>query len=446
MVSSVAAGLLLGAGGNAFAAGGKKVNRLAVIIGNQKYLKRDVPNVAYALNDARAFKDYLVDVQGYKDTEILLIENANKADLEELFGNATDHRGLIFQRASKGKTELLVYYSGHGVPSLTSKKGYLLPVTASAGNVHLTGYSLELMYENLSKLKLKSVTAILEACFSGLNDSADFTTSSSGGDKEKVASFFGESSIAFNAKDSTVPDNITVISAAKGDQIATWDRELKLGVFTSQLLRALYGMADSKINGGDGDGKVTLAELDDFLVERVGPRVRQLREGRRQRPDIVSKSKGLVLASLTGRDEVIVPDSLLFKDEIARKVKYGYANDVAKAWRVAKPRAEKNLDVKIIDVFLRDWGGQSGEFRARAGFLKKAILAKIDANRELEKRRGEQALRRLEQGKRRKAENEKRIADAKTVRANRIAAAARRAEAIERAKPKNNVGNFTWDP
>lgn len=56
---------------------------------------------------------------------------------------------------------------------------------------------------------------------------------------------------------------MVILTAVQDDQLASWDEDAKLGLFTKHLLEALYGAADGE-KFGDGDGKVTL-----FAVMRV---------------------------------------------------------------------------------------------------------------------------------------------------------------------------------
>jgi hypothetical protein len=58
--------------------------------------------------------------------------------------------------------------------------------------------------------------------------------------------------------------SFTVVSAARIDQVASWDKEAKHGLFTKYLLEALYGGADSK-RYGNGDSRITLSEIKVYL-------------------------------------------------------------------------------------------------------------------------------------------------------------------------------------
>ena len=62
---------------------------------------------------------------------------------------------------------MAVFYSGHGVPGLKSRKGYLLPVDADPDLVELNGYPIDVMLVNLTKIDARLTRVFVDACFSG---------------------------------------------------------------------------------------------------------------------------------------------------------------------------------------------------------------------------------------------------------------------------------------
>ena len=92
---------------------------VAVIIGNKTYENREVPEVKYAERDAQAIKNYVIDVLGYWEDNIIYLSNATQSKMLSVFGSANDPRGRLAQWLRPGgKSDVLVYYSGHGVPGL----------------------------------------------------------------------------------------------------------------------------------------------------------------------------------------------------------------------------------------------------------------------------------------------------------------------------------------
>ena len=139
-----------------------------------------------------------------------------------------------------------MFYSGHGVPGISDGRGYLLPVDANPDTAEINGYPIDVLYENLGKVPSKSVTVFLDACFSG-----------SSGDGGKLIE--GASPVYVEA-DVTGVAGLTVLTAASGKQLASWDAKARHGLFTEHLLDALYGAADA-----DDDGGVSAAEAKLYL-------------------------------------------------------------------------------------------------------------------------------------------------------------------------------------
>ena len=256
---------------------------VAVIVGNRNYTHEDrrgrtLPAVEFAHRDAAAFKRYVIDVLGYAPENVIELSDATKAEMEAAFGNANNYQGRLWQFIHpKRGADVVVFYSGHGVPGLKDKRGYLLPSNADPNNPEINGYPLDLLYENLGKLKAaKLVRVYLDACFSGDSDQGMLLSSAS------------PSYVSVPLPES-VGDRFSVLTAASGEEVASWDERAGHGLFTHHLLDALYGKGDE-----DGDGKVTAREakawLDDHMTYAA-----QRRFGRVQNATL-SGEAGLVLA------------------------------------------------------------------------------------------------------------------------------------------------------
>ena len=140
---------------------------VAVIIGNKNY-QSGIHGVDFAHRDAEAFKRFVVDVLGYDPENIIDLRDATQAQIEGTFGNERSYKGKLWRYLDpQGGSDVVVFYSGHGVPSLRDERGYLLPVDANPDTPEINGFSVDLLYENLAKLETRSVTVFLDACFSG---------------------------------------------------------------------------------------------------------------------------------------------------------------------------------------------------------------------------------------------------------------------------------------
>ncbi|MFN3821590.1 MAG: caspase family protein, partial [bacterium] len=231
-----------------------KENRdgVGVVIGNSNYRKvnKDVPDVEFALRDAEWVRRYLVQVLGYREGTILYISDASFAQLQEVFGTRGDPRGRVSDLIKRDQSDLFVYYSGHGAPSVEDKRGYLVPIDCHPRAVKMNGYSLDVLFENLGQVGARSVTIVIDACFSGL---------SGGGEM-----IIGEASpVGLVITDPTVRWRDGVLyTAGRGDQLASWYRDKRHGLFTYFFLKGLKGEADL-----DRDGVIRAGELALYLSD-----------------------------------------------------------------------------------------------------------------------------------------------------------------------------------
>ena len=258
---------------------------VAVIVGNRNYSthNRDVPNVDYAHNDADQIYRYVIETLGYRDGNVILLKDATQADLVGTFGRDGNAEGKLYDWVRAGKSDVFVYYSGHGAPGLSNGQGYLLPVDSNPNKVELNGFPLKTLYENLSKIPAKSMTIVMDACFSG---------GSSGGSVVRNAS-----SIALKRVEAKREMPSAAIFTATGlSEVASWDTEQQMGLFTRHFLEGIRGKADDKNFFGNGDGKVTVGELKEYLQEEVTYRARRM-YGRNQNPQI-SGMDGKVLTKV----------------------------------------------------------------------------------------------------------------------------------------------------
>ena len=232
---------------------------VAVIIGNQNY-GNQVPAARYAHNDAQAIKSFALQRLDFSGENIIEKRDATKLDLEKIFGTEQFPRGQLNNWVEPGKSDVLVYYSGHGTPGLTDNKRYLLPVDGDPGESEITGYPLDLLMSNLAKLAARSVTVYIDSCFSGQSQAGYLIRNVKG--------------LVISSKAVRPPDNLTVITASREDQVAHWDEGSRHGLFTQHLLDALYGAADLK-DFGNEDGVVSLGEVKNYLESEMSRQVRK---------------------------------------------------------------------------------------------------------------------------------------------------------------------------
>ncbi|MBM3512060.1 MAG: caspase family protein, partial [Alphaproteobacteria bacterium] len=256
---------------------------IAVIVGNKTYGGR-VPAVEFAHRDAEAFKRYVIDVLGFDGANVIDLRDATKADFENVFGNERQHQGRLWRYVDpRGRSDVVVFYSGHGVPSLKDSRGYLLPVDADPDAPELAGFALDTLYANLTKLEARTVTVFLDACFSGESAKGMLIRATSG--------------ISVIPRLPAGSGKLAVLTAAQGSQVASWDESAKHGLFTHHLLDALHGAADAK-EFGNGDGRIELGEIKAYL-DRHMTRAARRTFGRIQEASLVGEV-GRAVAVLDG--------------------------------------------------------------------------------------------------------------------------------------------------
>ena len=254
-------------------------NGVALIIGNGDYEHRDVPDVTFAHRDADAFRRYVVDVLGFDPENIVDLRDATRRELFDTLGTRRDLRSLLWSYLDPdGGSDVVVFYSGHGVPGVNDGRGYLLPVDADPKAAEDDGYPIDLLYRNVGGLaEARSVRVYLDACFSG--------GSHQGGLIGNASPVYVTASLPVG-----VGEKVVSLTAASGKQIASWDEKAGHGMFTHHLLDALYGGGD-----GDGDGRVTALEAKRYLDRHMTRAAR--RQYRRIQEASLNGAAETVLAS-----------------------------------------------------------------------------------------------------------------------------------------------------
>ncbi|MCK4312449.1 MAG: caspase family protein [Candidatus Cloacimonetes bacterium] len=242
---------------------------IAVVFGIEVY--RNAPSVTHAVNDADIFREYLIKKFGLlrKNIFLRLNEQATKGEFDKVFSE----NGWIAKNADKN-SEIYVFYAGHGVASTEDGSAYLIPNDIDP-NYASTGYSLNELYQNLSKIKSKSTIIILDACFSGVS-------------RENEMLLADSRPISIEVKQGSIPKNINVFTASSGNEISSGYSQKKHGLFTYFFLKGLNKNAD--INN---DKKITLGEMENYLQQEVSSQAKKM--GREQNPQLHTSDKNKVL-------------------------------------------------------------------------------------------------------------------------------------------------------
>ncbi len=244
-------------------------NGIAVVIGIESY--QHVSDATYAYNDAEVFREYLADTMGFSKAKVKIVTN-RQATLGE-FNKLLGLDGWLARNIDPGKSEIVVYYSGHGIPDSNTKQTGLLPFDIDPN--YSIGFHLSQLYESLGGLNAKSVTVFLDACFTGEN-------------RERKMLLADARGIVVVPNEKSIPNNLTVLSAVSGGQFSGALKEKEHGLFTYFVLKGLGGDADS-----DKDKKLTMGELGEYVRGKV--KERAAIEGREQTPELQGDTNKVLL-------------------------------------------------------------------------------------------------------------------------------------------------------
>jgi len=254
----------------------KRPDGIAVIIGNGHYSRygNGISNVTYAARDAAYMKRYVVETLGFDEKNVIYEQDVTQGSLATIFGTGNNYRGKLYNYVKAGKSDVFVYYTGHGAPDPAGKGAFLVPVDANVDYIASNGYPLDTFYKNLGKVREKigsgRMTVILDACFSG----------DSGG-----GVLFRNISPAMIKTASPVGnlDEAVIFTSAGESEVSQWYPDKRHSLFTYFFMKGLQGDADRNKNK-----TITVGEMRDYLKENVPYLARRL-GGREQNPVIVGE-------------------------------------------------------------------------------------------------------------------------------------------------------------
>jgi hypothetical protein len=277
---------------------------VAVIIGNQNYRYAQSFPVEYAINDAKAIREYLIRFLHFEERNIIYEENATKGVLEAIFRPD----GRLMGRVIPDRSNVFVFYSGHGVPDVVAAQPYLLPADTLPDSPQ-DGYALEALYASLDGVKQKigadrQVIVMIDACFTG--------------ETGRGKNILRNSAPGFAPALPVNGGKLIKLVATTGTHAANWDDNLKLGLFTSRFLMGVAGLAKPD------RGVIPWGNLRSYVRSTVEGDARRL--GREQKPEIMEASLTLPV----GEVEAVHPGMQKAHDEAA--------------WREAVDAAEASPD------------------------------------------------------------------------------------------------------
>ena len=207
---------------------------------------RLIADSSYADKDAQQFYDYATMKLGIPSSNIKELVN-DKADLGEILINVKD---WLRRSAKPNKSDIYIYFAGHGLASDDGTKMYLLPYDGRPRLLENTAVLRDKLFADLSDINPRSVTVFLDTCYSGTTRGTDMLVASR--------------PIMIKAKEQSIPNNFAVFSAAAGDQTSKPLEEAKHGMFSYFLMKGMEGDADT-----NNDKKITARELHAYVEQNV---------------------------------------------------------------------------------------------------------------------------------------------------------------------------------
>jgi len=156
----------------------------------------------------------------------------------------------IARSTRQGKSDIFVFFAGHGLANQSGDNMYLLPFDGSPRLLEDSAISRKDLFADIASAKPRSVTVFLDTCYSGTTRGTDMLIASR--------------PIAIRAKEQSIPEGFTVMTAAAGDQTAKPLEEAKHGMFSYFLMKGMEGDADT-----NQDNLITAGELHTYVQQNV---------------------------------------------------------------------------------------------------------------------------------------------------------------------------------
>lgn len=239
-------------------------NSIGVVIGIDKYLDSDQPELANSVNDAKSIGRMLKELD-FDEVIECYDERANKSDIISLF---------LDQLPNKLGQEdrLLVFFAGHAITKESrrnrSKLGYIIPYDGSEDRMSSLIEFNDLVKKTTDHLMAKHILFLMDCCFSGI---ATLRTGS--------PDIIPTMDLEIQIERLTQRNTIQVITAGSEDETVLDEGTLKTNSpFTSSIIHGLESF-DADL---DKNGIITSSELWMYLADRVSQMANVY--GHKQRP------------------------------------------------------------------------------------------------------------------------------------------------------------------
>ena len=225
----------------------------AVVIGIDTYPR--IPKLKYAVKDAQAFYQLLVEHNRIPAEKIIFITNeqASLTNLRSALGTKL--------KQNAGRDDMvIIYFAGHGAterdamsPDGDGLEKYILPYDANPQDLYATALPMREISHILNRIQSERLVFIADACYSG----------ASGGRTVGVEGFRANISDGFLSRIARGKGRV-IITASGANEVSAENDQLQHGVFTYYLIEGLKGRADY-----DNDGLITVDEAYRYVSDTV---------------------------------------------------------------------------------------------------------------------------------------------------------------------------------
>ncbi len=220
-------------------------HRAALIIGVENY-EASAP-AQFASRDAQMFADYAREKLGIPAGNVKVLTDSEASEREIL----TALKVWLPTAVKPEKTDLYVFYAGHGMPTADGSTAYLVPYDGDVRLLEDTAISRKRFFDEIGDARPRSATFFFDNCYSGATRSEEL--------------LLAARPLTIKVDETDVPDNFLVFAAGETDQIAGVEPEVKHGRFSYFVFKGLEGEADA-----NSDEKISAGELHAYVRESVG--------------------------------------------------------------------------------------------------------------------------------------------------------------------------------
>ena len=236
-----------------------KPDAVALIIGIESYA--NLPQAQYANSDASHFYHYAHHALGVPTNRIKLLTDSQAGRAELLKAMRSWMRAEIVG----GRSDVYIFFAGHGLSSSDGSKTYLLPTD---GDPSLLDETSILRDDLIASAKgAQTITLFLDTCYSGVTRTNELLITDA-------------RPIVIAPNENGLPANVTLLAAATGSQISSSYEGAQQGLFSYWLMKGLEGGAES-----NSDRMITAGELHEYVSKRV--MLIAARRNRQQDPQLI---------------------------------------------------------------------------------------------------------------------------------------------------------------